>query len=304
MGVSPFALVDRPASAPTDPPMNVGATSTIRIGISGWNYPHFRGAFYPANVPAHRELAYASRIFNSLESNRSFYSLLSPAIYRSWREQTPHDFVLSLKGGNFITHSKKLRDVQVPLANFFASGPLALGPKLGPIVWQLPERLSFDPARLRGFFELLPKTTAQAARLARHHDQRLRHGAYLKSGRNRRLRHALEPRHESFRDPAFAALAHEYGVAIAIADSATWPCFETVTTDFVYVRLHGHSETYRSMYSGRLLAKWARRIHGWQGEQRDVFVYFDNDFRAHSAHNARQLASMLGSPHGDANRRA
>jgi uncharacterized protein YecE (DUF72 family) len=285
---------------------------TIRVGTSGWSYPHFRRVFYPEGLPARRELAFASRAFDSLEINRSFYSLLSPDTYLDWAAQTPERFVFSLKGGNFITHSKKLRDVETPLANFFASGPLALGPKLGPVVWQLPETLAFDEPRVEAFFGLLPRSTQQAAELARKHDHRLKRGAFTGPVRQRRLRHAVEPRHESFLSPAFARLARRHGVAIVVADSAAWPCIEQVTAPFVYLRLHGHEETYRSPYGRAELECWAQRVRCWSegreprdarridagprgpGRPRDVYVYFDNDAHGHAAQNAGELRALLG----------
>ena len=283
----------------------------MHVGVSGWSYPHWRGAFYPEKLVARNQLSYVSEHFDSVEVNRSFYSLLTPDACRTWYEQTPGGFVFTLKGSRFITHLKKLRDVDTALANFFASGPLALHEKLGPIVWQLPATLSFDEVRLSAFFSQLPKTNVEAAALARKHDHRLKRGAYLAPGKARRLRHALEPRHESFQVPAFAKLARKHGVAIVAADSAGWPLIEEVTTDFVYLRLHGHQHTYTSAYSAIELARWARHIEQYRTGQlandarristlrvpvrkrRDVFVYFDNDGHAHAPRDALALRSLL-----------
>lgn len=132
---------------------------TVRIGISGWRYAGWRGVFYPPGLPQRQELAYASRRLDTIEINGSFYSLQRPSSYGRWRDETPDGFVFAVKGGRFVTHNKKLRDCEGPLANFFASGPLALGAKLGPILWQLPPQLAFDVGRLRDFFALLPRTT-------------------------------------------------------------------------------------------------------------------------------------------------
>jgi len=285
----------------------------VRIVTSGWSYPHWRGGpFYPAGLAQKRELSHASSVFPTLEINRSFYSLLTPKSCLAWRDDTPPGFVFALKGSSFITHSKKLRDVETALANFFASGPLALGDKLGPIVWQLPERLAFDPERLAAFFALLPRTTHDAAKLAERHDDRVKRGAYLDPGPKRRLRHAIEPRHASFLVPAFAALARAHRVAIAIADSASWPCIEEVTTDFLYLRLHGGVQTYASAYGPEALAGWAHKLRSWlAGETpegarriadgrppkpRDAYVYFDNDMSAHAPRDACTLMSMLSNP--------
>ena len=139
----------------------------IRVGIPGWRYAGWRGKFYPKDLPQHRELEFAGNTFDSVEINGSFYSLQLPSSYKRWYDSTPPGFVFAIKGGRFITHMKKLRGVETPLANFFASGVLALREKLGPILWQLPPSLGFDAERLRAFFELLPRDTATAATLAK-----------------------------------------------------------------------------------------------------------------------------------------
>jgi uncharacterized protein YecE (DUF72 family) len=281
----------------------------IRIGTSGWSYPHWRGKFYPIGVSSRNELAYASSQFDTLEVNRSFYSLLRPSTCELWRESTPARFLFALKGGNFITHSKKLRGVETALANFFASGPLVLGAKLGPIVWQLPATLGYDRERLAAFFALLPHHGAEAAALAARHDERVRVEGACKVSARQRIRHAIEPRHPSFRDPDFARLAHEHGIAIAVADSADWPCFEEITTDFMYVRLHGSERTYASGYDAPAIRRWSARIRGWREGRylagahriserkprlvRDVFVYFDNDLDAHATTDASSLRDAL-----------
>src|SRR5215213_7942378 len=147
--------------------------SQIRIGISGWNYKPWRGVFYPKGLVQRRELEYASRQLNSIEINGSFYSLQRPSSYETWYGATPDDFVFSVKGGRFITHMKKLKDIEKPLANFFASGLLKLKEKLGPILWQFPPGFAFNEQRFSDFFELLPRTTKDAAKLAKKHDARL-----------------------------------------------------------------------------------------------------------------------------------
>src|SRR6201987_1551004 len=140
----------------------------IRIGISGWRYKGWRGVFYPEDLPQKRELEYASRIFRSIEINGTFYSLQRPESFARWAEATPEDFVFAVKGPRYITHMRRLLEPRAPLANFLASGVLRLGPKLGPVLWQLPPSFRFDKARLEAFFALLPRDTAAAARLARH----------------------------------------------------------------------------------------------------------------------------------------
>ncbi|MGH3903731.1 MAG: DUF72 domain-containing protein [Pseudonocardiaceae bacterium] len=280
------------------------------MGTSGWVYPPWRGAFYPAGLAHRRELEYLSRQVNSVEVNGSFYSLLRPSRYQTWAAQTPDDFVFAVKGSRFITHMKKLLDVATPLANFFASGVLALGPKLGPLLWQLPPNLPFDPDRLTPFLDLLPRTSTDAALLAERHDERLDDRAWTSTDAERPVRHALEVRHPSYRDPALVELLRAHDVALVVADTAgTWPYFEDITADFGYVRLHGDAELYVSGYTDEALDTWAERIRGWQaGESprtehtiapaapvrpRDVFVYFDNDVKVHAPVNAMSLAERL-----------
>jgi uncharacterized protein YecE (DUF72 family) len=287
----------------------------IRIGISGWSYPAWRGRFYPKGLVQRRELEYAASRFRSVEINGSFYSLQRPDSYRAWREHTPDDFVFAVKGGRFITHMKKLADVEAPLANFFASGVLALGPKLGPVLWQLPPNLGFDAGRLAAFFDLLPRTTTEMARLAARHDRRLDGRAVTEAERDQPVRHALEVRHKSFCDAAFVDLLREHDIALVVADTAgMWPDLEDVTSDFVYVRLHGAEELYVSGYDDAALDDWAAKVRRWHagespvGEHtvapapakrrsgRDVYVYFDNDAKVHAPFDALGLAERLGVP--------
>jgi uncharacterized protein YecE (DUF72 family) len=269
----------------------------IRIGTSGWLYPQWRGTFYPAALPHRRELEFASRRMSTLEINGSFYSLQRPECWRGWYAQTPAGFVFAVKGGRFITHAKKLRDCRVPLANFFASGLLALGEKLGPILWQLPPQLPFDAERLASFFALLPRTTRAAAELAANHDHRLAGRALVEVDvGDRPVRHAVEVRHPTYGDPAFLRVLRDHDVALCIADSAgRWPMLEGVTSDFVYLRLHGDKELYVSGYGPRALDRWAARIESFR--DRDVYVYFDNDVRGRAPFDAMNLAARLG--HGD-----
>ena len=291
----------------------------IRIGISGWTYGPWRGVFYPEELTHKRELEYASRQLNSIEINGSFYSLQRPSSYRTWYEQTPDDFVFSLKGGRFITHMKRLRDVEVPLANFFASGVLGLREKLGPILWQFPPNFVLDIERFENFFKLLPRDTEQAAELAKDRDRKLKGRALTKTDRRRPIRYAVEVRHPSFLDPAFFARLRKYKIAFCFADSAgKWPYAEDVTSDFIYIRLHGAEELYASGYTDPALDWWAARIRNWSAgreppdakrihdkpakerESRDVFVYFDNDIKVKAPFDARGLASRLSIHRTDA----
>ena len=264
------------------------------IGTSGWLHPPWRGIFYPSGLPHRRELEYLSGLLNSVEINGSFYALQRPESYGSWAQQTPADFLFAVKGSRFVTHLKQLRDVGIPLANFFASGVLALGAKLGPVLWQLPPRMRFDAGRLAGFLELLPRTSTAAAKLAAGHDGRLAGRAHPTTDADRPLRHAVEARHDSFRDPAFPALLGEHGVATVIADSpGTWPTFDQVTADLVYLRLHGYGELYTGGYPSAALDALAERIRGWLAAGLDVVAYFDNDVRVHAPYDAISLAERV-----------
>jgi uncharacterized protein YecE (DUF72 family) len=266
-----------------------------RVGISGWRYAGWRGDFYPTGLAQRRELEYAAERMTSIEINGSFYSLQRPSSYAAWRASTPDEFVFSVKGGRYITHLKRLVDVDVPLANFFASGVLALGPKLGPVLWQLPERLSFDADVLDAFFASLPRTTAAAAELATQHDDKVKEGRSLTVAEvDLPLRHALEFRSGTFAtDEAFEVM-RRHDVACVLADTAgRWPKVEQVTSDFMYVRLHGDKELYASGYTDASLAGWAAKCHAWEQQGLDVFVYFDNDIKGYAPHDATRLISLL-----------
>ncbi|WP_225042150.1 DUF72 domain-containing protein [Xanthomonas campestris] len=288
---------------------------SIRIGISGWRYARWRGTFYPTGLAQRRELAYAGRCFPSVEINGSFYSLQRPESYQSWHDETPDDFVFAVKGPRFVTHMKRLRDCEQALANFFASGVLRLGPKLGPILWQLPPTLRFDEAVLDAFFSALPRDTEAALALARKRDTTLMHGrTALSIDRKRPLRHALEMRHPSFCDPSCMKLLRKHKVGVVVADTAgKFPYLEDVTADFVYLRLHGDAQLYASGYSDHALDRWGERIAAWAagGEptdaqrvgpraskrtRRDVYCYFDNDMKVHAPFDARGLMQRLDLP--------
>jgi uncharacterized protein YecE (DUF72 family) len=266
----------------------------VRVGISGWTYAGWRGDFYPTGLAQRLELAYAAERMSSIEINGSFYSLQRPTSYAAWRAQTPDDFVFAVKGGRFITHMKKLRGVETPLANFFASGVLALGPKLGPVLWQLPENLPYDADRLADFFELLPRTTVEAARLAEQHDAKVPDDRALTTADTERpLRHALEFRSRTYCTDAAFDLLRRHDIGCVVADTAgKWPMAEAVTSDFVYVRLHGDTELYASGYGDAALDRWAEKCRRW-AEQGDVFVYFDNDAKGFAPHDAVSLLGRL-----------
>ncbi len=265
-----------------------------RIGISGWRYPRWRGVFYPRGLRQADELAYASRAVDSIEVNGSFYSLLHATAVARWRAEVPPGFVFAVKGSRFITHMKRLRDARTPLANFFASGVLAFEETLGPILWQLPPQMAFDEERLASFFALLPRTTREAVRVGRAHDERVSGREYLHTARDRPLRYAVEPRHPSFADAAFGELLRAHDVAMCVADTAgVHPMFEDGAASFSYVRLHGASQLYASGYSRRTLEKWAAWIEPFLRGGRDVYVYFDNDARVRAPFDSRALRAML-----------
>jgi uncharacterized protein YecE (DUF72 family) len=291
----------------------------LRIGISGWTYPPWRGKFYPKGLAQKRELEYASRQFNSIEINGTFYSMQTPSSFATWFDQTPDDFVFAIKGSRFITHMKKLNQVKAATANFFASGILRLRHKLGPILWQFPEQMPFLPERLEAFLELLPRDFNEAAKLGRKHDDRLKDRAYLRVDENRPIRHAFEMRNAQFMCSDFGSLLQRHSAAMVFADTAgKWPYCEDVTADFIYIRLHGSTELYASGYSDDELRWWADRIAKWRRgrepadaarslhikaqatRQRDVYVYFDNDAKVHAPFDALRLAQILNLPTGKA----
>jgi uncharacterized protein YecE (DUF72 family) len=270
---------------------------TVRIGISGWTYPRWRGTFYPRGLPQRQELRYAAERMNSVEINGSFYSLQRRSSFEVWAASVPEDFVFAVKGGRFITHMKKLSGIETPLANFLASGVLALDQKLGPILWQLPPNLGFNADRMDAFLAQLPRSAGSAAEIAAHHDQRVPDDrALTKAVHPRyRLRHAIEPRHESFRTPEFYRLLRRYKMALVISDNpGKWPIFTEITTDLMYLRLHGHDQLYVSGYSDQELDDWAAKIRSWTERGCDVYVYFDNDAKVHAPFDAMSLMVRLG----------
>jgi uncharacterized protein YecE (DUF72 family) len=283
-------------------------TGDIRIGISGWRYKGWRGVFYPKGLPQRRELEFAARTFRSVEINGTFYSLQRPESFEAWAAATPDDFVFAVKGPRFITHMKKLKDCETLLANFFASGLLRLGDKLGPILWQLPPNLGFDAKRLENFFKLLPRDTQHAAKLARRHDHRLDNRADVRPRVKMALRHAIEIRHESFRVPEFIHLLRKYDIALVCADTVDWPRLMDLTSDFVYCRLHGSEVLYVSGYGDVDIDIWARRVVAWatgnepervihnpapKRKARDVYVYFDNDAKVRAPFDAQALIKRV-----------
>lgn len=289
----------------------------IFIGISGWRYAPWRGVFYPEGLTQKRELEFASRALPTIEINGSFYALQKPESYASWYESTPNGFVFSVKGNRYITHIQRLRDIEKPLANVFASGVFNLREKLGPFLWQFPPGFRFDSEKVEHFLSLLPRDTEQALKLARKREARMHGRSRLAIDKNRKLRHAMEIRNNSFIDESFVALLRKYQVALVVADTAgKWPYQEDVTSDFMYLRLHGDEELYASGYTNEALDRWAARIRAWstgsepkdaarisqkpppKRASRDIYCYFDNDVKVRAPFDARQLIEKIGLDEG------
>ena len=268
--------------------------------------------FYPPKLAQRRELEFAAGKFPSVEINGTFYSLQKPEFFREWSRVTPENFVFAVKGSRYITHMLKLRNVEQALANFFASGLLELGAKMGPMLWQFAPQMKFERNRFAEFFEQLPRTHGAAARVARGHDARLDGRATLSAVRGMSklpIRHAVEIRDESFAKPEFVELLRKHDVGLVVADTVAWPLLVDVTSDFVYCRLHGSEELYVSAYGDKVLDVWADRIVAWatgaqaegrracetcaEERARDVYVYFDNDAKVHAPFDALRLQAKV-----------
>jgi uncharacterized protein YecE (DUF72 family) len=221
----------------------------IRIGVGGWTYEPWRGAFYPEDLPHSGELEFASRQLTSIEINGTYYGLQKPATFTKWHDETPDDFVFSMKAPRFIMNRKALASAGEAMARFLDSGLIKLKHKLGPINWQLLPTKSFDDADMEAFFKLLPKKLA-----------------------GQPLRHALEVRHESFRCDEFIQLARQYGIAIVTAGDSPYPEIVEPTAPFAYARIMGTKQSRKSGYSDAALDRWAARATEW-AKTREVFLY-------------------------------
>jgi uncharacterized protein YecE (DUF72 family) len=284
----------------------------VRIGISGWRYKPWRGAFYPEKLPQKNELSYASSLLSSIEINGTFYSLQRPESFARWAADTPDDFIFSVKAPRYITHIRRLKEIEKPLANFFASGVLRLGSKLGPILWQFPPNFRFEPERLEPFLKILPHDMDSAAAVARRRDRQIIALASIKAEVEGPVRHAIEIRHQSFVTPEFIDMLRASDVALVCADTVEWPRLMDITSDFVYCRLHGSEELYVNGYDDKSLDAWAARVAAWargqtpadaecvtknqdpKGHPRDVFVYFDNDAKVRAPSDAQGLIARVG----------
>lgn len=280
----------------------------IRTGIAGWVFDGWRkGAFYPEGLKQKEELHFASRALTTIEINSTFYSHQKATSFQNWAEQTPEDFVFPVKGHQGITHIKRLKDVGTLVANFLASGPLALGARLGPFVWQLPPNMKFDAERIETFLGLLPHDPDALLARAKQHDEKTKL-PFLDVSGIETVRHAIEVRHESFADPAFVGMMRAHNVAIVVADTDKWPTLDT-TADFAYCRLQGAPGS--DHYEPADIDRWAGRVRAWADGQpmtdgpfidgpdpapqpRDVFVHFVSTDKEHAPRNSMALAEKLG----------
>ncbi|HEY1751734.1 MAG TPA: DUF72 domain-containing protein [Caulobacteraceae bacterium] len=227
----------------------------IRIGIGGWTFEPWRGVFYPKELKQKDELSYASRHLTAIEINGTYYSTFKPDSWRKWRDETPDGFVFTVKGSRFTTNRRELTGAKESLEKFLGQGLTELGERLGPIFWQLPHTKKFDADDLEGFFSLLPKELDGI-----------------------RLRHALEPRHDSFCAPAYPALLRKHGVANVYARHAKYPEIADLTTDFVYARLQTGDDTVETAYPPAELDDWAARMKTWaEGGAPDGLPIVDPD---------------------------
>jgi uncharacterized protein YecE (DUF72 family) len=231
------------------------------IGTSGWNYDSWREDFY-RGLARKQWLVFCAGQFTAVEVNATFYRLQDKKTFRHWRDATPENFRFAIKGNRFLTHNKKLLD-PLPSIRLERDRAKGLGDKLAAVIWQLPERFHKNLERLEGFARALNSW--------------------------RTVRHAIEFRHDSWFDDEVAACLHAHRLAVCQSDAADWPLWGAVTTDMVYIRLHGHSATYASSYHARELGQWANRIRRWLKQGRDVHVYFDNDARGAAPRNAMEL---------------
>jgi uncharacterized protein YecE (DUF72 family) len=240
----------------------------IHIGTSGWNYGDWRGRFYPPDLPAKQYLGFYARQFRTVEVNYSFYHLPRPSTYENWAAQVPDGFVFAVKASRWITHIRRLEEVEDKWRNFLANATV-LGEKLGPILLQFP-----------------PSFKANAAAL----------GAFLAATR-KPLRLAFEFRHASWFDPGILELLRHYQAALVVADSERYPQAPALRTGpFTYLRFHGPAELFASSYSDDQLRAWSSRIKTWLSDGAAVYAYFNNDFHGHALANARTLAGFLDAP--------
>ena len=246
------------------------ARGNIRIGIGGWTFPPWRGTFYPPDLPQKRELDYASSHLGAIEINATFYGRQKPASWEKWRDTVPDDFQFSIKGSRFCVMRSKLADGAEGIGNFFAQGFSALGPRLGPILWQFAPRRQFDADDIAAFIALLPGEIDGVT-----------------------VRHAIEPRHESFRDERFYDLCRARNIAIAFADSDQYPCIDARTADFAYARLQRMNEEVATGYAEPKLDEFAKLVGSWADDGRDCYVFMINGAKVRAPAAALALQERL-----------
>lgn len=274
------------------------AKASIRTGTAGWVFEPWRGTFYPTGLVQKKELGYASRHLGAIEINATFRATQKPASFARWAAETPAGFRFSIKGPQLVTHIRRLRNCRPELANFFASGPLALGDRLGPFIWQLPPNLAFSPDQFGDFLALLPKDMAAYRTLAAEADP-AKVEPFLDGPDGLAIRHAIEMRHPSFADPAVDALLRRHNVARVIADTLDNPSWAR-TADFAYSRLQGPARDGASGYEDADIAALAARLGAWRDEGDDVYAFFVHEDKLHAPRNAMALAAALGvTPPGD-----
>jgi len=271
----------------------MSTTGIARTGTAGWVFAPWRGTFYPQGLVQKNELAFASSRLSSIEINATFRANQKPASFAKWAAEARDGFVFSVKGPQLVTHIKRLKNCEIELANFFASGPLALGDKLGPFVWQLPANLGFDPDILDGFLTMLPKTIPDYLALAGKSDGRLKTEPFLKASGTGPIRHAIELRHPGFDDPAANSMLVNHNVARVIADTPQ-NTQRDPTADFAYCRLQGPARNQAEGYQTADIADWAKTIDGWTAAGTDVFAYFVHEDKLHAPANAIALRQALG----------
>ena len=242
----------------------VSERPAVRIGTSGWVYPHWRGLFYPEGLPQKRWLAHYASVFDTVEINNTFYRLPAADTFIAWRRQAPRGFVYAVKASRFLTHQKKLRDPEESLRLFFERAR-HLGESLGPILYQLPPRWRADPQRFHGFLSRLPA----------------------------RYTHVVEFRDQSWFVEEIFALMERFGVAHCIHDFPALTVPLRATAAPVYLRFHG-DVGYSGDYAPKALEAWARRIERWRADGLPVFAYFNNDAGGYAVENARTLRDLLG----------
>ncbi len=242
----------------------------VRVGIGGWTYAPWRDTFFPQDLPQKDELHWASRQFNSIEINGTFYRSQTPATFQKWHDSVPEDFVFAVKGPRYATHRKSLAEASSSIDRFLSSGVMNLGEKLGPLNWQFAPTKAFDPVDFEAFLKCLPEAQDGIS-----------------------LRHAVEVRHVSFDTPAFFDLASAYGVAVVISDKPQVPHFHALTArHFFYVRLQAAQERYKHGYAPAAITRWADQIERW-ADTREGFVYVINGYKPLAPDAARQLKKHL-----------